>query len=1253
MGRSVLAGFLAGAVASFTSSAFSAQEAADLEFFEKRVRPVLAERCYSCHGAERQRSALRLDSRAALLTGGERGPAVIPGDTAASLLMHAVSYDDVDLQMPPRGRLEDEHIAALREWIERGAPWPEEAAPEAAETEEEFDLAARLESHWCWQPIRRPPVPGIGEGEVVEPAAAVDAFLGAKLAQAQLQPASRADPATLLRRLTFSLVGLPPNEEQVAKFSADGPRYSEFVGELVDSDQYGVRWGRHWLDLVRYAETCGHEFDYPIPHAYQYRDYVVRAFNSDVPYDQLLREHLAGDLLTEPRRHPDQDFNESILATGFWYFHQATHAPVDVRQDEAERVDNQIDVFSKTFLGLTVSCARCHDHKFDAISTADFYALAGYLLSSRRHTAFLDPGREIERRRQRLVEAQRAGSQALADSLTSAREHTATALAHAQELVERHGVAERRWNAEDLEVLERSTGHWRVQSLGEGWTDHQHMWWTDAKPDDTLSLALPVTAAGEYEVVLAWTKARDYGRVEVLLDGETLGEVVDLYDPNVVPTGDVVQGRCNLEPGAHALQLRIEGKNEAALESYMVGVDSVMLRRVDPEWQQARQGFLAERAEASSLSTQVLERWADALAATADADNPGAIWRALDEARGSEETWLRAVAERFPDADQHREPPSDELGAAPEPAAGPRVVPVESPALPSNESELIADFDDGSLQGFVLGGAAFSQQPTKGGEWVCALGAERAATAGRGLLHSGLYGRKLQGSATSPAFVLTGKYLHYRVAGERCKIRVSIDGYTMDVFNGLLFNGVSFDVNTGGEWRWIRQGSDLSRFVGHRVHVEIQDEGDGWIAIDEIRCSDGPSPPEPSAPVARAIGGRLASTGLLERAPASSEALLGVVADALVHEGRDWLLGHGLAPMVTARLSEHAAAVAEIERDLPAPMRAVTMAEGTPDDEYVYVRGNHRSEGPIVPRRTLEAFGGINNPAPRDGSGRLELAESLLRTENPLVARVVVNRVWHHLFGKGLVESVDNFGVLGRTPSHPELLDWLADWFRVEAKYSLKALIAMLVQTEAWQRTSARTDAEAEERDPRNLLLHRQNLRRLESEAIRDAMLAASGRLDPKLGGPGVPVHLTPFLDGRGRPGGSGPLDGDGRRSLYQEVRRNFLPSMMLAFDFPLPFTATGARSRSNVPAQALVMMNDPFVLEQARILAEHVLHREQEQNARIELLCLRVYGRSATDAEQRRFAAFLQQNEGTSEAEQFQSLAHGLFNTKEFLFQR
>src|SRR5205085_2645286 len=235
---------------------------------------------------------------------------------------------------------------------------------------------------WSFRAVVMPALPRVRDSAWC--VSAIDRFVLAKLEARGLRPAPPADRRSLIRRVTFDLIGLPPTPEEVEAFVRDrSPNaYEKVVDRLLASPHYGERWGRHWLDLVRYAESRGHESDYTIPNAWQYRDYVVRALNADVPYDRFVTEHLAGDLLARPRLNPATGGNESVVGTGFWFLGEEVHSPVDIRQDETDRLDNRIDVFGKTFLALTISCARCHDHKFDAISTKDYYALMGFLQSS-------------------------------------------------------------------------------------------------------------------------------------------------------------------------------------------------------------------------------------------------------------------------------------------------------------------------------------------------------------------------------------------------------------------------------------------------------------------------------------------------------------------------------------------------------------------------------------------------------------------------------------------------------------------------------------------------------------------------------------------------------------------------------------------------------------------------------------------------------------------------------------------------------
>jgi hypothetical protein len=353
---------------------------------------------------------------------------------------------------------------------------------------------------------------------------------------------------------------------------------------------------------------------------------------------------------------------------------------------------------------------------------------------------------------------------------------------------------------------------------------------------------------------------------------------------------------------------------------------------------------------------------------------------------------------------------------------------------------------------------------------------------------------------------------------------------------------------------------------------------------------------------------------------------------------------HRSRPEVASRLTGAIQQVRTVEAAIPEPRLALAIADGSGMDEYIHIRGNHKNPGELVPRRFLEVLGGGGMSTAGAGSGRLELARQVVEPRaNPLTPRVLVNRLWKHHFGEGIVKSTDDFGAMGRQPSHPELLDWLATEL-VGRGWSIKA-IQRLIVTSSTYRMSSVPAGEAERLDPDNALLHRMNVRRLEAEAIRDALLSLSGGPSPALYGPAVPVHLSEFMDGRGRPGQSGPLDGDGRRSIYLGVRRNFLNPMFLAFDAPVPFSCMGRRNTSNVPAQALILLNDPLVIEQARRWAGRVQATSvRDDRERLGGLFGAAFGRPPSEDETRTCLDFVRRSG-------WADLCHVLINMKEFIF--
>ena len=349
---------------------------AQLQFFESKIRPVLADNCYKCHSqqSERVKGGLLLDTREGTLKGGETGPAVVPGDLEKSLLIKAVRYTDPDLQMPPKDKkLSDAQIADLETWVKMGAP-----DPRAASASQKAWVDSN-KKHWAWQPLKKPAVPDVKDSAWCK--THVDNFIVSKLEDKNIKPSPMTDKRSLIRRATFDLIGLPPTPKEVDDFVKDESldAFAKVVDRLLASPHYGERWGRHWLDVARYSDTKGqirrNREDPLYPYAWTYRDYVIRSFNDDKPYNIFIIEQLAADKLPATSKNPT-----NLCALGFLTIGDR------FMQMKNDIINDRIDVVTKGFLGLTVSCARCHDHKFDPIPTKDYYSLHGIFASSAEPT---------------------------------------------------------------------------------------------------------------------------------------------------------------------------------------------------------------------------------------------------------------------------------------------------------------------------------------------------------------------------------------------------------------------------------------------------------------------------------------------------------------------------------------------------------------------------------------------------------------------------------------------------------------------------------------------------------------------------------------------------------------------------------------------------------------------------------------------------------------------------------------------------
>ena len=1139
---------------------------ADREFFETRIRPLLVEKCYRCHSVPKaDKGGLVVDSRTGLLEGGDRGPAIVPGSAAKSLLIQAVSYEDPELQMPPKNRLSEREIADLRVWIERGAPDPRIA--KTPQMSKDFDLETRRAEHWAWQPIEPSPPPATRNASW--PESTIDRFVLARLETVDLQPAEAASRSALIRRVTFDLTGLPPTVDEVSRFAADdSPGATEkLVDQLLASPRFGEHWGQHWLDLMRFAETQGHEQDYTIPQAFRYRDYVIRALNGDVPYDRFVTEHVAGDLVGEPRLDPIARTNDSILGTGFWHLGEAAHSPVDIRGEEAERIANQIDVFSRAFLGLTVACARCHSHKFDAISTEDYYGLTGYLQSSSYHIADIsDPGAHRQAERElRLLKDEFA---------TQLRKSDGIALA-----VEARRVSEYLLGARTI------------------------------LPAAKL-LPLPTKKKKRLPV----------GRLALRFDN-TIDPPREFTPETVEAVSDEAAGR------------RLDAKR---LSGWLSALQQAAEDVRDPLYPFARVARSAVEGgeEFEKVKRQVVAAWANL-----ERESVAAV---------AAQTTVRTIE----DGERN-------------------YVSTEQPFRPE---DLFWNATNPGLE-WITFGRRFGDGPGRKGELV--LGPSSDVPVVRILEEdaavSDLVTSRLTGMLRTPTFEVTSDHIWYRYTGE-AKVFLAVDSYRAP--RGPLHRVADQELKGDHKARWFAH--EVKDYIGHKVHVEFTPVKNFMLSriqfcgappVDVFRRNGRVADAlQQSGSVAELAGAyqQIFSNVARESLGNSSSAELATDADVL--SVANWLfMNRALleprgdeAKLARARFEEFATRRSAIEKRIPADVRGLTLINGSAVDDHVHIRGNHKTLAPEpTQRRLLTALGGAEYLPPERGSGRLELAAQLTSRSNPLVARVLANRVWHHLFGRGIVPTVDDFGVMGQLPSHPDLLDYLAHTL-MDDGWSVKRLVRCIVLSSTY-RMASRPRPELAERvatvDPTNRLLHSMPIRRLRGEAIRDALLAVSGHSDRKMEGPGVMVHITPFMRGNRSPKGSGPVDSDGRRSIYIEVRRNHISHFLSAFDKPIPFTAIGRRSVSNSPAQPLILLNDEFVHQQAASLADTLLKREgATRNELIGVVYLTLFARSPEEWERAAALDFLDAQEANYEgddrrARAWKDLCHTLVNVKEFIF--
>ncbi|MDB5390192.1 MAG: Protein of unknown function (DUF1553)/Protein of unknown function (DUF1549)/Planctomycete [Planctomycetaceae bacterium] len=960
----------------------------------------------------------------------------------------------------------------------------------------ELRAAESDELFWSFRPVRQVPPPAVRATDWVR--TPIDQFILAALEKRGLSPAPPADRRTLLRRAVFDLTGLPPTPAEIDAFVADDSpdAFAKVVDRLLASPRYGERWGRHWLDVVRYADArdliqLPAESDFR--EAWRYRDWVVKSFNRDLPYDQFVRQQVAGDLLQPP--DPTRIDADALVATGMLAIADFVPGDVDKQQMIADYVNDQIDVVGRAFLGLTLACARCHDHKFDPISIDDYYSLAGIFFSTRLVPGPIKGNTPLTRAP--LLSATEIAAVQADQARDKAR------LAELTREVNLLGEREY-WNYIEQQVTNETQRY-----LLAGW-EFVH---SAAKPDRP--------AAEEF------AKGRGLDAV-ILSRWSTYFEEQKQHPAFMALRGAPDKVAAELLARELAQQLLAAGKLRGELhardattktlaETEVLRLQSHDRRIVTNETQHLT--FWPNRGRRPGNASPVPEVATPTVATVMIGERT----RPLIHFSGNELFQVQGTI----------------------PAIGSLVV-VFRPDPAGASGQRLVGWEDASVGQHGLG----------------------IMTDAKGSVQAILRRNGANGDVTVPAPASAAEMPPFQIL---C-ITWGSSGVTVHrqgqvVGNNKTIDSVSSDpaitaLKIGGP------GSGASpRFQGDIAELRIYNQPLDDLARARVEteltqrwCSKTPIAETPNDIV----------TDLYEELISPQSPFRLEAAE------RDKVLPGDFQKRLTELRGELEAVQKKKPVDIP---QAVVVQEGGPTgtphegfhDAHVYLRGNHLKPGKTVPRGFPKAIAGVAPPVIREGSGRRELAQWLTSPENPLTARVLVNRVWQHHFGVGLVSTSANLGENGERPSHPELLDDLAARF-IASGWSIKALHRLIMLSNVYQQNSA-PNAAGLAADPENRLLWRANRRRLDSESLRDSLLTAAGRLDSTQGGPGFQEIGNP------------------RRTLYLMAVRTGAKTAEFGslFDAADCTGIVERRFESTVAPQALFLMNDPFVSELATALAQRV----------------------------------------------------------------
>lgn len=1153
-----------------------------LDFFETRIRPVLVRECYQCHSAEKKQAkgGLRLDTRAAMLAGGDSGPAIVPGKASESVLLNALRYED--LQMPPKKKLPESVVADFAQWIGMGAPDPrlETAAAKAA-------TAVPAADFWAFKPPKKSALPAVAlQGWAKGP---IDRFVLAGLESQGMRPSPAADRRVLIRRLYFDMIGLPPEPAAVEAFVADksADAYEKVVDGLLASPHYGERWGRYWLDVARYAEDQAHTFSARMyPRGYLYRDWVVRALNDDMPYDQFLKYQVAGDLMGTDEAYKNRAAL-GLFALGPVYYQDNG----EKEKAMADEWDDRVDVLMRGTQGLTIVCARCHDHKYDPLTMKDYYGLTGVFASSDYVERPAVPESVVEARRVAdlaAAERQLAVDRFLADQAPAARLQLTAKIPDyfraAWKMSQSKGDAGQiktqtqtaaRLGGLDAELLARWVA-WLKEEPGSGATKAGRPWFESIR-------RLQKSQASADEVKQLSAELEQEVRRQLVHRDRLKAQ----FGENVAFVGD--DDRSDVEPGVIPLGNLFDDKKGVALKTALasdtfkaVATDqSLGVARVAHGWGKGALLSKGVRFDVSRLGSNKLKH----------GDVVNDAW----SAEGGIQT--------------QGKPCSPAIGRTEQ-------------GIGMHANAMITfDLDEIRKAGLIPANQAMRFQVDRAGI--------NDDSRGAGSVYVSVIVSKPNSAAAKFDAILAGY-----VNGQRMKT-----GQNDQVFQfegelpaSLKGNGTfaSFDVPVEPEAKFVTivvTGAEISETentissdhaVLSGVRLSYQPSRDDLAAAgNEKKARQSVSAEEQA---------RLKSAAYLLSEMFDDQGVLGMPAGRI-----DSLLQGDTVQKLAALRNEAIVAKRKAEA-IQVPM-AHSLAEGNGRNLKVNMAGDPKKLGDEAPRSFPQVLtGGRRQAFETKGSGRLELARAIASGENPLTARVIVNRLWAGHFGVGLVRTLNNFGQLGDRPSHPELLDYLAMGL-VEGGWSLKKLHREILLSATYQQAST-GDSANQEKDPANRMLWRMNRRRLEIEPWRDAVLAVSGQLDRTVGGPSSALSAS-----------------NTRRTFYGTVSRHQLNDLLRLFDFPDPNITAGERSVTTVPLQQLFVMNSDFMVNQARALAGRLKGEAGTDAARVSKLFGLMFGRAPTEEERRLAAAFLKtspEGDGLDALEQF---CLAMLGTNEFTY--